>query len=183
MLLEKHDDDLVVFSNRAEAGHCLATKLREYAGKSDVIVLGLPRGGIVVAQEVARNIHVPLDVFIVRKLGLPTNPELAMGAIASGSVRVLNQDVLASLRISETIVDAVAARELRHLRHQEGLYRKSLPALDVQGQTVILVDDGAATGATMSAAIRGPQAAPRGPHCSGIAGRTNRGLLPPEERS
>jgi len=153
MLLEKQDDDLMVFSNRAEAGHCLATMLMEYAGKSNVLVLALPRGGVVVGREVARIIHVPLDIFIVRKLGVPVNPELAMGAIASGGVRVLNQAVIASLRIPPTAVDAAATRELRHLRHQEGLYRKSLPALDVQGQTVILVDDGAATGATMGAAI------------------------------
>lgn len=139
--------------DRREAGQQLAAQLSAYAGRSDVLVLGLPRGGVPVAYEIAQALHAPLDVFIVRKLGAPGQKELAMGAIASGGVRVLNEDVMWSLAIDETIIDAVVAKEARELARREQVYRGARPPLVVQGKTVILVDDGIATGATMRAAI------------------------------
>jgi putative phosphoribosyl transferase len=140
------------FRNRADAGRRLAAALRKYAGAPDVVVLALPRGGVPVAYEVARALGAPLDVFLVRKLGVPGQPELAMGAIATGGTRVLNHGVVAGLGIPEEVVDAVAAREAQELARREREYRGGRPAPDVRGRTVILVDDGLATGATMRAA-------------------------------
>jgi predicted phosphoribosyltransferase len=135
------------------AGRELAARLRGYAGRNDVVVLALPRGGVPVAFEVARELGAPLDVFLVRKLGVPGHPELAMGAIASGGVRVVNHDVVSALRIPDEVIEAVASRELAELARREQLYRGDRPAPDVSGLTVILVDDGLATGSTMRAAI------------------------------
>jgi predicted phosphoribosyltransferase len=143
----------VLFQDRRDAGRQLAAKLRQYAGRPGVIVLALPRGGVPVAYEVARELHAPLDVFLVRKLGVPGHEELAMGAIASGGVRVLNRDVVDSLGISPIVIDMVAAREQRELERRELDYRDGRPAPEVRGKTVILVDDGLATGSTMRAAV------------------------------
>jgi putative phosphoribosyl transferase len=142
-----------IFSNRAEAGRLLAEKLDKYAGRDDVIVLGLPRGGVPVAYEVARRLGVPLDVFIVRKLGVPGFEELALGAIASGGVRVLNEDVVRALPNANELIESVTTRELAELARREQIYRDGRPAPDIGGRTVILVDDGLATGATMRAAV------------------------------
>ena len=142
-----------IFSNRAEAGQLLAEKLNKYAGREDVIVLGLPRGGVPVAYEVARRLRVPLDVFIVRKLGVPGFEELALGAIASGGVRVLNEDVVRALPNANELIESVTTRELAELARREQIYRDGRPAPDIGGRTVILVDDGLATGATMRAAV------------------------------
>jgi predicted phosphoribosyltransferase len=147
-----------VFRNRADAGRRLATLLGAYAGRPDVIVLALPRGGVPVGAEVARALGAPLDVFLVRKLGVPGHEELAMGAIASGGVRVLNEDVVTALHIPPAVVDAVAAREEAELSRREALYRGDRPPPDLRGRVVILVDDGLATGSTMraaAAAVRG----------------------------
>jgi putative phosphoribosyl transferase len=141
------------FPNRAEAGRLLAEKLEKYAGRDDVIVLGLPRGGVPVAYEVSQRLGVPLDVFIVRKLGVPGFEELALGAIASGGVRVLNNNVVAALPNANELVESVTAREMAELERREQTYRDGRPAPDLHGRTVILVDDGLATGATMRAAI------------------------------
>jgi putative phosphoribosyl transferase len=141
------------FHDRHDAGRQLAAHLDPYAGRSDVIVLALPRGGVPVGYEVARALGAPLDVFLVRKLGVPGHEELAMGAIASGGVRVLNEDVVSDLRISDRWVDVVAARELAELRRREEAYRDGRPAPDVRGRVAILVDDGLATGASMRAAV------------------------------
>jgi len=143
-----------IFRDRSDAGKFLAEKLSDYAGRPEVAVLALPRGGVPVAYEVARKLNAPLDVFVVRKLGVPGHEELAMGAIASGGVRVLNQDVLSYIRIPEVVIDEVAAAELRELERRERLYRGARPPLDVQGRTVIVVDDGLATGSTMRAAVK-----------------------------
>lgn len=140
------------FRDRVDAGRALAADLSAYAGRDDVLVLALPRGGVPVGYEVARALGAPLDVFIVRKLGVPGHEEMAMGAIASGGVRVLNDGVVGPLRISESIIDGVAAREQAELERREREYRDGRPAPDVRGRTVILVDDGLATGATMRAA-------------------------------
>jgi predicted phosphoribosyltransferase len=142
------------FRDRREAGRLLATKLSAYANRPDVLVLALPRGGVPVAAEVARALGAPLDVFVVRKLGVPGHEEYALGAIATGGVRVLNEDVVRALRISDRVIDAVAAREQEELARRERVYRGDRPPLDARGRTVILVDDGLATGATMHAAIR-----------------------------
>lgn len=144
---------MMQFRNRIEAGQQLAKKLAKYANHPDVLVLALPRGGVPVGYEVAQALNAPLDVFVVRKLGVPGHEELAMGAIASGGVRVLNGEVVESLDIPDDVIDAVAARELRELERRERAYRDDRPAPDVQGRTVILVDDGIATGSTMKAAI------------------------------
>jgi predicted phosphoribosyltransferase len=141
------------FRDRAEAGRRLAERLVEYAGRPDVLVLALPRGGVPVAYEVARALGAALDVFVVRKLGVPGQEELAMGAIASGGVLVLNQDVIRALKPPFGVIQAVAARELRELKRRERAYRGDSPALDVRGRIVILVDDGLATGSTMRAAV------------------------------
>jgi erythromycin esterase-like protein/predicted phosphoribosyltransferase len=145
---------LGLFRNRREAGRRLAEKLGIYADRQDVIVLGLPRGGVPVAYEVARALNAPLDVFVVRKLGIPGYEELAMGAVATGGVRVVNDILIQRLGIPEAIIEEVAAREMRELERRERLYRGSRPPPDVKGRTVILVDDGLATGSTMLAAIR-----------------------------
>src|ERR1700730_7950273 len=142
-----------LFRDRREAGRVLAEKLAAYANRPDVLVLALPRGGVPVAYEVARALGAPLDVFIVRKLGVPGYEELAMGAVATGGVRVLNDQIVERLGIPDHLIDAVAARELQELSRRERLYRDGRPPPDVRGRTVILVDDGLATGATMHAAI------------------------------
>ena len=142
------------FHDRREAGRLLAAKLAAYANRPDVIVLALPRGGVPVAYEVARALNAPLDIFLVRKLGVPGYEELAMGAIATGGVRVLNDQLVGGLRIPDYIVDEVAASEQQELTRRERLYRGDRPAPDVRCRTVILVDDGLATGATMLAAVK-----------------------------
>src|SRR3954462_8856491 len=136
----------MLFRNRTEGGRQLAAKLAEYADRPDVLVLALPRGGVPVAYEVARALHAPLDVFLVRKLGVPGHEELAMGAIAGGGVRLLNEDVVQNLRIPAQVIEAVTARELDELRRRERDYYGDRPAPDVRGRTVILIDDGLATG-------------------------------------
>jgi erythromycin esterase-like protein/adenine/guanine phosphoribosyltransferase-like PRPP-binding protein len=141
------------FRNRNEAGRSLAKKLTAYANRPDVLVLALPRGGVPVAYEVARALGAPLDVFVVRKLGVPGYEELAMGAVATGGARVLNDQIVQRLGVPQSIIDAVAAREQQELARRERLYRGGRPPPDVRGRTVILVDDGLATGATMRAAI------------------------------
>ena len=141
------------FRDRTDAGRQLAMKLRGYTDRSDVLVLALPRGGVPVGFEVAQALHVPLDVFLVRKLGVPGQPELAMGAIASGGLRVLNDEVLNRLDVSDDVIEAVAQTELRELRRREQQYRDDAPPPDVGGKAVILVDDGLATGSTMRAAV------------------------------
>ena len=145
---------MIGFKNRSDAGKRLAAKLQVYAHRPDVVVLGLPRGGIPVAFEVARKLRLPLDVFVVRKLGVPGHEELAMGAIASGGIRVLNEDVVRSLNISREIIESVAKKQSEELKRREQLYRGNRPGLDVRDLTVILVDDGLATGATMRAAVQ-----------------------------
>lgn len=142
----------MTFHDRTHAGRILAGHLRQYADRPDVIVLGLPRGGVPVAFEVAQELHVPLDVFLVRKLGVPGHEELAMGAIASGGVRVLNRDTVDFLQIGDEVIDRVAAEEEQELRRREALYRGNRPRPPIQDRTVILVDDGLATGSTMKAA-------------------------------
>jgi putative phosphoribosyl transferase len=141
------------FKNRGDAGQYLAERLFRYAGATDAVVLGLPRGGVVVAHEIAEKLRLPLDIFLVRKLGVPGYEELAMGAIASGGIRVMNEEVMRQIRISESEIDAVTRREEMELRRRESAYRGNRPPLDVKGLTVILVDDGLATGATMRAAV------------------------------
>lgn len=143
-----------IFRDRTEAGQFLAKKLSEYANRPDVVVLGLPRGGVPVAYEVAQALRAPLDVFVVRKLGVPGHEELAMGAIASGGVRVLNMDLFSYVRIPDAVIDEVAAFELRELKRRERLYRGKRRPLDVKGKIVIIVDDGLATGSTMRAAVK-----------------------------
>jgi predicted phosphoribosyltransferase len=142
-----------LFRDRREAGRLLAAKLTAYAHRPDVIVLALPRGGVPVGYEVARALGAPLDVFVVRKIGVPGYEELAMGAVATGGVRVLNDQVVSRLGIPQHVIDAVAAREQQELARRERLYRGGRPPLDVRNRRVILVDDGLATGATMHAAI------------------------------
>jgi putative phosphoribosyl transferase len=141
------------FRDRIEAGQLLAEQLTSYANRSDVIVLALPRGGVPVAFEVAKALKAPLDVLIVRKLGLPSQPELAMGAIASGGVRVLNEELMRYHPIPAKVIESVAAREQEELERREKLYRSDRPAPEVEGKTVILVDDGIATGTTMRSAV------------------------------
>ena len=141
------------FRDRHEAGRLLAEKLKAYAHRLEVLVLALPRGGVPVAYEVARALGAPLDVFLVRKLGVPGHEELAMGAVATGGVRVLNEQIVRALRIPDDVIDAVTMREQEELARRERLYRGDRPLPDVRGRTVILVDDGLATGATMHAAI------------------------------
>src|SRR6266513_2893037 len=136
------------FADRAEAGRQLAEKLDEYAGREDVIVLGLPRGGVPVAYKVAKRLRAPLDVFIVRKLGVPGFEELAAGAIASGGVRVLNEDVMRSIPNAEQVIESITAKETAELQRREQSYRDGRPAPELRDRIVILVDDGLATGAT-----------------------------------
>ena len=141
------------FPNRAEAGRRLASQLAAYAGGKDVIVLALPRGGVPVGYEVARALGVPLDVFIVRKLGVPGFEELALGAIASGGVRVLNDEVVRALPNPDQLIEAVTRREMAELQRREQSYRDHRLPAELRGRTAILVDDGLATGATMRAAV------------------------------
>jgi putative phosphoribosyl transferase len=142
----------LIYRDRIDAGKRLATLLSAYANRPDVVVLALPRGGVPVAFEVANALRAPLDIFLVRKLGAPGQKELAMGAIATGGVRVLNEDVVEYLRIPDEVIDEIAADELHELERRERAYRGDRPAPDVRGKTVILVDDGLATGSTMRAA-------------------------------
>lgn len=146
------------FRDRRDAGHKLAQELLHYANRLDVIILALPRGGVPVGYEVALALQAPLDVFIVRKLGVPGHEELAIGAIASGGIRVLNEELIRALRIPDEIIDRVAERELQELRRREQKYRGDRPAPELQKRTVILVDDGLATGASMRAAVAGLRA-------------------------
>ncbi len=141
------------FRDRMEAGQLLAAELTAYAYRPDVLVLALPRGGIPVAYAIAKELDVQLDILVVRKLGVPGHEELAMGAIATGGVRVLNTQVIEALDIPAEVIDSVAAREQRELERRERLYRGDLPPYIVRGRTIILVDDGIATGATMHAAV------------------------------
>ncbi|NDJ86194.1 MAG: phosphoribosyltransferase [Chloroflexi bacterium] len=145
------------FENRQEAGRFLATKLKHYAYRSDGLVLGLPRGGIPVAFEVAQALDLPLDVFVVRKLGVPQHEELAMGAIAMDGPRVVNREVVQHAGISEKVLDRVTDRERRELERRLATYRDDRPMPAIMGRAVILVDDGLATGATMRAAIQALQ--------------------------
>lgn len=141
------------FQDRRHAGRALARHLTTYANRADVLVLALPRGGVPVAYEVARALRAPLDVFLVRKLGVPSHEELAMGALASGGVLVKNDDVVRALNIPDDVLSGVAAREAQELRRREQLYRDNRPSPDVRGRTIVLVDDGLATGSTMRAAV------------------------------
>lgn len=143
----------MIFSNRADAGRQLAARLADYAGRSDVVVLGLPRGGVPVAFEVATRLGAPLDVLLVRKLGVPGHPELAMGAIAAGAVKVLHRTLIKDLDIPNSLVEQVAVRERLELERRDRLFRGPQPFPVVRDRIVIIVDDGLATGATMEAAI------------------------------
>jgi predicted phosphoribosyltransferase len=143
----------MLFQDRFDAGQVLASMLGAFANRSDTVVLALPRGGVPVGFEVAKALNVPLDVFVVRKLGVPGHEELAMGAIASGGIRVLNEDVVRTLNIPDEVIDAVAAEEERELERRERDYRDGRPPVEAQGRTVILVDDGLATGSSMRVAV------------------------------
>jgi putative phosphoribosyl transferase len=153
VLHKKRERRDMLYRNRFEAGSILATKLAAYARRHDVLVLALPRGGVLVAYQVAMILQVPLDVFVVRKLGVPGREELAMGAIASGGVRVLNTEIVRMLRLPDHIIEAVTKQEQWELERRERRYRDNRPAARVSACTVILVDDGVATGATMRAAV------------------------------
>lgn len=144
---------MIVFKDRFEAGRHLASRLKNYADKPEVRVLALPRGGVPVAYEVARALNAPLDVFVVRKLGVPGEEELAMGAIASGGIRVLNPEIIHRLRIPQSIIEKVIGNEMDELSRREKEYRGDRPPPDVTGNTIIIIDDGLATGATMRAAL------------------------------
>ncbi len=146
---------MALFANRSDAGERLAQDLLEYKGRGDVLVMALPRGGVPVAYEVARALDAPLDILLVRKLGVPGHEELAMGAIASGGVRVLNTEILRSYHIPEMMVNETTRRELRELERREQEYRGDRPHPDLTGKIVILIDDGLATGASMRAAVEG----------------------------
>src|SRR5882724_10011341 len=141
------------FRDRVEAGRMLATTLQEYANRNDVVVLALPRGGVPVGFEVASALHAPLDVFVVRKLGLPGQPELAMGAVAGGGVVVLDREMIMRASVTRSALDAAVADETREMRRRERAYRDGRPAPEIAGRAAILVDDGLATGATMRAAV------------------------------
>ena len=141
------------FRDRTDAGRAVAEALREYARRDDVVVLGLPRGGVPVAAEVARALDAPLDVFLVRKLGVPGHEELAMGAVASGSVRVVNDELVRRLELSDEEVESVVAREEAELERREKAYRNGRPRPELRGKVAVLVDDGLATGSTMRAAV------------------------------
>ena len=146
------------FTDRKDAGRILAQKLSAYAKQTDVIVLALPRGGVPVAYEVAIALHAPLDIFLVQKLGLPGRDELAIGAIASGGIRVLNDDIIRVLSVPEEVINIVARKELQELQHREHTYRGNRSAPEIRDHKVILVDDGLATGASMRAAVLGVRA-------------------------
>jgi putative phosphoribosyl transferase len=143
------------FRDRTEAGQLLAKKLSKYANRKDVLILALPRGGVPVGFEVANALNAPLDILVVRKLGVPGQEELAMGAIATGGVRVLNEEVIGQAGISDQVIEAVTAREQNELRRRELAYRGDATAPQISGNKIILVDDGIATGSTMRAAIAG----------------------------
>jgi predicted phosphoribosyltransferase len=147
----------MLFNDRFHAGRLLARKLEHHRDDPEVLVLALPRGGVPVAAEVARVLDAALDVFLVRKLGLPGHSELAMGAVATGGVRVLNEDLVARLGIPESVIDKVADRELEVLRRQDRRFRGDRPPPAIEGRTIILVDDGLATGSTMRAAVEAIQ--------------------------
>jgi putative phosphoribosyl transferase len=142
------------FADRVDAGRLLATRLASYAGRDDVVVLGLPRGGVPVAAEVARALAAPLDVLLVRKLGAPGQPELAIGAIAEDGVTLVNADVLRSLGLDHDAIDRAVLAERPELERRLGVYRSNRPAVELADRTVIIVDDGLATGASMEAACR-----------------------------
>ncbi len=142
----------MLFRNRTDAGRRLARQLERYAGHDDVVVLALPRGGVPVGFEIAQALKAPLDIFLVRKLGVPGQEELAMGALASGGVRVINESLVRRLGVPTAMIEEVAAREERELTRREHAYRGTNPPLPVAGRTVILVDDGLATGASLQAA-------------------------------
>jgi len=151
-------DDYEAFTDRRHAGRVLASRLTKYAGRDDVIVLALPRGGVPVAYEVASALNAPMDVFLVRKLGTPGHRELAMGAIASGGVRVVNADVVQWYGISEAAIDRIAREEQEELERRERAYRDDRPAPDLTHKIVVLIDDGLATGSTMRAAVKAVRA-------------------------
>ena len=143
----------MIFRDRTEAGQILASKLTKYVNQVDTVILALPRGGVPVAYEIGKELGLPIDIFVVRKLGVPGHEELAMGAIASGGVRHINRDVVDQLRIDSETIDAASRREQKEIERRERLYRGQRPPVDVRNKTVILVDDGLATGSTMRAAI------------------------------
>lgn len=143
----------MIFPNRTDAGRRLAVLLREYANRTNLMVLGIPRGGVPVAFEVARALNAPLDVLVLRKLGVPGHEELGFGAIASGGIRALNSEIVEALRISPRDIELVTEREVKELKRREHAYRGRRSPLDVKGRTVILVDDGIATGSGMRAAV------------------------------
>ena len=170
----------MIFRDRTEAGQVLASKLTKYVNQVNTVILALPRGGVPVAYEIGKELGLPVDIFVVRKLGVPGHEELAMGAIASGGVRHINRDVVDQLRIDSETIDVASRREQKEIERREQLYRGQRPPVDVRNKTVILVDDGLATGSTMRAAIAAlrqhrparivvavPAAAPR--TCSDIA--------------
>lgn len=142
------------FRDRSEAGRLLADRLAEFANRTDVQVLALPRGGVPIAYEVACRMHAPLDVWLVRKLGAPSIPELAIGAIATGGVQTISADVVRRLSVSREQIDAIVARERQELERREFAYRGNRPPLNVRGETAILIDDGVATGASMHVAVK-----------------------------
>lgn len=144
----------LIFRDRADAGRRLAEELRGYAGRDDVVVLALPRGGVPVGRRIADALGAPLDVLLVRKLGAPFQPELALGAVATGGIRILNQELLGQVRVPDEEMEEVTARERAELERREQAYRGDREPLPVEGRTVILVDDGVATGSTLRAAIR-----------------------------
>ncbi|KKH46130.1 phosphoribosyltransferase [Methanosarcina sp. 1.H.A.2.2] len=144
---------MAIFKDRADAGKRLAKELSKYSNRPDVLILALPRGGVPVAFEVAKELNVKMDVFVVRKLGVPGNEELAMGAIASEDVRVLNEDIVRSFKIPDRVIATIAINELRELERKERIYRRNHPKLNISGMTVILIDDGIATGASMHAVV------------------------------
>lgn len=143
-----------MFLDRYHAGQVLAEQLQEYAHHDNVVILALPRGGVPVGYEIAKQLHAPMEVFLVRKLGVPGHEELAMGAIASGGIRVLNDDVVEGLRLSSNVIEQVAARELEELERRDEAYRDARPLPQLRDKVVILVDDGLATGSTMRAAAK-----------------------------
>lgn len=148
------DDNTAVFRDRREAGRRLAGELAGYAGRDDVVVLALPRGGVPVARQIAEALGAPLDVLVVRKLGAPFQPELALGAVATGGIRVLNEELWSQVRVPREVLEEVTAREREELLRRERTYRGDREPLDVRGRIVVLVDDGVATGSTLKAAIR-----------------------------
>ena len=141
------------FADRSQAGRLLAEQLQAYSGRADVVVLGLPRGGVPVASEVAAALGAPFDVFVVRKLGVPFQPELAMGAIASGGVRVVNDDVVRAVGIAPDVLERATFEQQREVERREQVYRNGRPPLPLAGKVVVIVDDGLATGSTMRAAV------------------------------